>query len=124
MFATTTGRLSVGMGILLVLIIAASVGWHAQLVYRRLAALEELRASGVAYVPQWHQGRWVNAQFNWIASSNVRFIRIQNVAARPSRFRLMLGDCGVSHLGFDRRLTPADRRAIALFPEAAIQAWP
>ena len=102
------------------------LGWQVRIVQHRLVMLEQLRESGVAYVPVRRHNGWFQGQVNWMTSGNVMVVRLQDKTRWPLlRIRTwLLGDCFVPSLGFDRRLTEADRRAIEAFPEAAIQAWP
>ena len=117
-------RFSLRTFFILLTLFGVWLGWQVRIVQHRVAMLKHLRKTAVAYVPQRGHGTWIVLQSDWLHHDTVTQVRVRDDTRRPSWIRRLLGDCVVLELGFDRRLTEADKRAIEAFPEAGIEAWP
>ena len=117
-------RFSLRTLFVVVTVICVWLGWQVHIVQHRMAMLKQLKETNVVSVPEWRNGMWVTDPLDWMHHSQVTVLRVSHKSKWPSWLRRLLGDCIVTHLGFDRELTDADRRAISAFPEAMIEAWP
>jgi len=86
-----------------------------QLVQDRQAAIEQIKATGGTVFVEFTEGKH---------SAHIVTLRPADYAYEISAFRKSLGDRRIDLIRFDRKLTPADRRAIKAIPEAEIEGIP
>ena len=112
-------QFGLGTMLLLVTIFALPLGWlgwQLQIVRSRQAVRKQIAASsGSVFV----------GELDWKGrSTSMRTVRPADYNLEISALRRRLGDEFVDLIAFSRQLTAADRRAIAVIPEAEILAIP
>jgi len=91
-------------------------GWDVQISKHRKAMLKQITADGglaVASMP-----------LTWKTSHGIEKVRWRSNTYRISWIGQRLGDKYVRAIGFNRRMTAADKEAASAFPEADIYAVP
>jgi hypothetical protein len=86
--------------------------------------LDQLAKSNVQCIPIRENGRWYTPPLEWMVPKGVSRLQDPDETQVPSWLRMQLGDCPVIMMGIGRKLTDADRRAVAAFPEAEVYGIP
>lgn len=122
-------RFSLRTFIVFVALVACGLGWlswQRHIVQQRRAAMDSIRASGGVVIPPAirHGVPGPPVAISITSSPLVETIRAGKHHYELPRLREWFGDEPVETIFFGRKLTEADRQAIAIISEAEVQAIP
>lgn len=101
----------------LVTMLCLWLGWEAQIVWHRRALRQQIVAAGGAAFSG-------PIAIDFLSTIGATSIRHGNRKYKVSALRMWLGDERVDFIGYNRRRTDDDRRALDAFPETIIHALP